>query len=185
MSDESNEKDLEEKMKVYNFEALKGSIEVHPVFRGAVKTFRKLASTNPKTFKELNETYQEQADEKREDLGVLNMTPEQLLDSIIQDINRLPREKRKKYLDELASIHERKRAIEAAMLTAIQQREFAAPPPGSAKSLVDSGQLSDKDIKEVTQELKDSQTKLRRRVSEGWEKVVEATKTIEPKRTLQ
>lgn len=183
--DESNEKELREKIKVYNFEALKGSIEVHPVFRGAVKTFRKLATTNPQTFAELNETYQEEIEDKHEDLGVLNMTPEQLLDSIVQDINNLPREKRKKYLDELASIHERKRAIEAALLQAAQQRALANAPPGGAKKLVESGQLSDKDLQEVTRELKESQSTLRRRISENWDKVVEATKSIEPKRTLQ
>lgn len=181
-----SERDLEEKIKVYNFEALKGSIEVHPVFRGAVKTFKKLATTNPETFKELNTTYQEQEEDKREEIGVLNMTPEQLLDSIIQDINNLPREKRKKYLDQLATINERKRAIEAAMLHMIQARQTAPPPePGSAKAMVQSGQISDKTLHDVTAEVKASQQKLIKIHSEGWEAIAEATKALQTKRTLQ
>lgn len=180
-----SERDLEEKIKVYNFEALKGSIVVHPVFRGAVSTFKKLASTNPRTFKELNETYQTETEDKLEDIGILDMTPEQLLDSIIQDINNLPREKRKKYLDQLSSINERKRALENAMLQMVQMRDPPKIATGSAKALVDSGQISDKDIKEVTAELKDSQNQMAKRHSEGWEKVAEAVKNMQPKRTLQ
>ena len=158
---------------------------MHPVFRGAVKTFRKLATTNPKTFQELNETYQEQEEEKREELGVLNMTPEQLLDSIIQDINRMPREKRKQYLDQLASIHERKRAIESAMLSLIQQRNATAAPTNEAKAMVQSGKISVKQLEEVTKDVKTSQTELAKRQAEGWDNVVEATKNMEMKRILQ
>ncbi len=181
-----SEKDLEEKIKIYNFEALKGSIDTHPVFRGAVKTFKKLASSAPKTFNALNETYQEQEGDKREDLGILSMTPEQLLDSIIQDINKLPREKRKKYLDDLASIKERKRAIEEALLAMVQMRVTTTlAPPGEAKALVQSGQISAKDVYDATAEVKASQKTVADRLSTGWEALAKGMQNLEPKRTLQ
>ncbi|MBY0406087.1 MAG: hypothetical protein K2Q01_00200, partial [Rickettsiales bacterium] len=98
----------------------------------------------------------------------------------------LPREKRKKYLDDLASIKERKRALEAAMLQMVHMREvYANTSSGSANALVQTGALSAKDMEGVTATVKTSQALLATKQSTALDALAEGLKHMETKRTLQ
>jgi hypothetical protein len=103
-----SEKKLEDKIQTFNFEALKGTIAHDPVFRGAVETFKKLAAQNPQTFDALLGLVNIQANEKREQLGIKDMTSEQILDSIFSDIEELPASEQRQYLDQIARARDRK-----------------------------------------------------------------------------
>jgi hypothetical protein len=181
-----SEQELDEKIKVYNFEALKGSIVAHPVFKGAVSTFKKFASSQPKTFSAISDTFQEQAEMKREEMGILDMTPEELLDSILEDIDRLPPEKRQKYLDSLAGARERKRMIENALLQLVMQQSGAKPPPsGEIKAMMQSGKISDNELKDIGATVKAAQTDFQKAYDDAMQSLREGMKEMETKRTIQ
>lgn len=180
-----SEQELDEKIKVYNFEALKGSIVAHPVFKGAVGTFRKFARSQPQTFEAIADTFQEQAEMKREEIGILEMTPEELLDSILEDINKLPPEKRQKYLDDLASVKARKRMIENALLQLVMQPPARTQPAGELKAMMQSGKISDKELKEIGAAVKTVKTDFQQAYDEAVQALRDGMKSMETKRTIQ
>lgn len=101
---DAGKSDTEQKIKVFNFEALKGTIANDEQFRIAVAGLQKFNQENPGAFDELQASMEQARDDKHERLGITGMSSGEILDSVFDDVNKLPPEERQAALDKIARV---------------------------------------------------------------------------------
>ena len=92
----------EQKIEVFNFEALKGTIAHDERFRGAVQILQNFKTKNPEAFDELQTSMTQARDDKHKRLGISDMSSGEILDSVFDDVNQMTTGERQAALAKIA-----------------------------------------------------------------------------------
>jgi len=96
--------ETEQKVRVFNFETSKGTIESEELFRGAVADLKRFKEKNPLALDQIQAALEQAVDDKHKNLGIAGASPAQILDSIFDDVNQLSPQERKAVLDQIVRI---------------------------------------------------------------------------------